>query len=103
MDGMVKYTHHQVQQLGPPVIKPASSKPMENNKKGDNVSVSLCVGLIVILDVSAEGVGVGVARVSERPRKYTSHFPDYHNSGSTYLRIITCRLVIDQGKVCPEA
>ena len=101
MDGMVKYTHHQVQQLGQAVIKPASSMPMENNKKGANVSVSLCVGLTVISDVSAEGVGV--ARVSERPPRYTSHFPDYHNSGSTYLIIITWRLVIDQGKVCPEA
>ena len=73
---------------------------MENNKKGDNVHVSLCAGLTVISDVSAEGVGV--ARESERPPRYTSHFPDYHNSGSTYLRIITCRLVIDQGKVWPE-
>ena len=71
MDGMV--THHQVQQLGPAVIKPASNK--ENNKKG----VSLCVGLTVRSDVSGEGVGV--ARVSERPPKYTSHFPVYHNSG----------------------
>ena len=42
MDGMVKYTHHQVQQLGPALIKPASNKSMENNKKGANVSVSLC-------------------------------------------------------------
>ena len=100
MDGMVKYTHHQVQQLGPAVINPASSKPIENNKKGANVSVSLCVGMTARSDVSAEGMGV--ARVSERPPRYASHFPVYHNSGSTYLIIITCRLVIDQGKVCPE-
>ena len=70
MEGMVKYMCHQVQQLDPAVIKPASSKPMEINKKGDNVYVSLCVGLTVRSDVSAEGVGV--ARVSERPL--------YHNS-----------------------
>ena len=57
MDGMVKYTHHQVQQLGPAVIKPASSKPNENNKKGANISISLYVGLTVRSDVSAEGVG----------------------------------------------
>ena len=58
MDVMVKYTHHQVQQLDPAVIKPASSKAMENNKKGANVSVSLCIGLTVRSDVNAEGVGV---------------------------------------------
>ena len=68
MDGMVKYTHHQVQQLGPAVIKPASNKPMENNK-GANVSVSLCGGLPIISDVSAEGVRV--ARESDRPPRYT--------------------------------
>ena len=33
-DGMVKYTHHQVQQLGPAVMQPASNKPMENIQKG---------------------------------------------------------------------
>ena len=55
MAGMVKYTHHKVHQLGPAVIKPASNKPMENNKKGANVSVSLCGGLTIRSDVSAEG------------------------------------------------
>ena len=55
MDGMVKYTYHQVQQLDPAVIQPASNKPMGNNKKGVNVSVSLCGGLTIRSDVSAEG------------------------------------------------
>ena len=70
---MVKYTGHQVQQLDPAVIKPASNKPMGNNKKGAHVSIFLCGGLTIRSDVSAGGGG-GLGRVS-KPTEIHKSFP----------------------------
>ena len=79
MDGKAKYTDHQEQLPNPAVIKPASNRQMGNNKKGANVSVSLCGGLPIRSDVNVGGECLW--RMS--PPRHTSHSPDYHPSGST--------------------